>query len=109
MPVFAVPWQQQSCLKDTLALLELYRTTLNADYLQKAIQRSNQMVELFEDKEQGGYFMTASDGELLIARPKETYDGAIILRSHPADQHGLRPHPGNADTGVHSLYSSWIQ
>lgn len=61
----------------TLALLELYRTTLNADYLQKAIQRSNQMVELFEDKEQGGYFMTASDGELLIARPKETYDGAI--------------------------------
>ena len=61
----------------TLALLELYRTTLNADYLQKAIQRSNQMVELFEDAEQGGYFMTASDGELLIARPKETYDGAI--------------------------------
>ena len=61
----------------TLSLLELYRTTLNADYLQKAIQRSNQMVELFEDKEQGGYFMTASDGELLIARPKETYDGAI--------------------------------
>lgn len=61
----------------SLALLELYRTTLNADYLQKAIHRANQMVELFEDKEQGGYYMTASDGELLIARPKETYDGAI--------------------------------
>ena len=61
----------------TLALLELYRTTLDAECLQKAIHRANQMVELFEDKEQGGYFMTASDGELLIARPKETYDGAI--------------------------------
>lgn len=61
----------------TLALLELYRTTLNADYLQKAIHRANQMMELFEDKEQCGYFMTASDGEMLIARPKETYDGAI--------------------------------
>lgn len=61
----------------TLALLELYRTTLDADYLQKAIHRANQMVELFEDKEQDGYFMTASDGELLIARPKETNDGAI--------------------------------
>ena len=35
------------------------------------------MVTLFEDSEQGGYFMTASDGEQLIARPKETYDGAI--------------------------------
>jgi len=60
-----------------LALLELYRTTLNADYLSEAIHRAEQMAELFEDKEQGGYFMTASDGELLIARPKETYDGAI--------------------------------
>lgn len=61
----------------SLALLELYRTTLDAEYLQKAIHRAEQMVELFEDKEQGGYFMTASDGEPLIARPKETYDGAI--------------------------------
>lgn len=60
-----------------LALLELYRTTLDADFLQNAISRANQMVEYFEDKEQGGYFMTASDGEQLIARPKETYDGAI--------------------------------
>lgn len=60
-----------------LALLELYRTTLDADFLQNAISRANQMVEYFEDKEQGGYFITASDGEQLIARPKETYDGAI--------------------------------
>lgn len=60
-----------------LALLELYRTTLDADFLQNAISRVNQMVEYFEDKEQGGYFITASDGEQLIARPKETYDGAI--------------------------------
>ena len=61
----------------TLALLELYRTTLDVDYLQEAIRRAEQMVKLFEDPEQGGYFMTASDGEQLIARPKETYDGAI--------------------------------
>ena len=60
-----------------LAMLELYRTTFDADFLQNAISRANQMVEYFEDKEQGGYFMTASDGEQLIARPKETYDGAI--------------------------------
>lgn len=60
-----------------LALLELYRTTLDADFLQNAISRVNKMVEYFEDKEQGGYFITASDGEQLIARPKETYDGAI--------------------------------
>ena len=60
-----------------LGLLELYRSTLDAAYLEKAIHRAEQMVELFEDSERGGYFMTASDGETLIARPKETYDGAI--------------------------------
>lgn len=60
-----------------LALLELYRATFDAKYLQAAIHRAKQMVELFEDKNKGGYFMTAFDGEQLIARPKETYDGAM--------------------------------
>lgn len=60
-----------------LALLELYRATFDAGYLKEAVRRAKQMVELFEDRETGGYFMTASDGEKLIARPKETYDGAI--------------------------------
>ena len=60
-----------------LALLELYRVTFDAKYLQAAIHRAKQMVELFEDKANGGYFMTAYDGEQLIARPKETYDGAM--------------------------------
>jgi uncharacterized protein YyaL (SSP411 family) len=60
-----------------LGLLELYRCTLDASYLEKAIHRVEQMTELFEDSEQSGYFMTASDGETLISRPKETYDGAI--------------------------------
>ena len=60
-----------------LALLELYRVTFDAKYLQCALHRAQQMVELFEDKNKGGYFMTAFDGEQLIARPKETYDGAI--------------------------------
>ena len=60
-----------------LGLLELYRCTLDTAYLGKAIHRAKQMEDLFEDQENSGYFMTASDGELLIARPKETYDGAI--------------------------------
>ena len=60
-----------------LGLLELYRSTLDVTYLERAIHRADQMAELFEDLERGGYFITASDGETLIARPKETYDGAI--------------------------------
>ncbi|MGN1015668.1 MAG: thioredoxin domain-containing protein [Faecousia sp.] len=60
-----------------LALLELYRVTFDVKFLQSAIHRAEQMVELFEDKQNGGFYMTASDAEQLIARPKETYDGAM--------------------------------
>ena len=61
----------------SLALLELYRITMDAEYLKQAVFRARQMMELFEDKENGGYFMTAFDSEALITRPKEVYDGAI--------------------------------
>lgn len=60
-----------------LALLELHQITLDVKYLQCSLHRAKQMEELFEDKKNGGYYMTAFDGEQLIARPKETYDGAM--------------------------------
>lgn len=60
-----------------LALLELYGVTFNADFLTRAVCYAKQMTELFEDKENGGYFINAYDAEQLIARPKELYDGAI--------------------------------
>lgn len=59
-----------------LALLSLYRVSLDAEYLKAAIRRAEQIVKLFED-EKGGYFMYAHDAEALISRPKELYDGAI--------------------------------
>jgi uncharacterized protein YyaL (SSP411 family) len=60
-----------------LALLALYRATFDAGYLNQALLRAEQMVRLFEDETQGGYFLTAHDAEKLIARPKELYDAAI--------------------------------
>lgn len=60
-----------------LASLALYQTTFEPVYLKEAILRAHQVLELFEDKKAGGYYLTASDAEELIARPKETYDGAI--------------------------------
>lgn len=60
-----------------LALLELYRATYQPFYLADAVRVAGQMMDLFEDQENGGYFLTAKDAETLIARPKETYDGAI--------------------------------
>ncbi|MBO5069610.1 MAG: thioredoxin domain-containing protein, partial [Roseburia sp.] len=60
-----------------LALCGLYEMTYEPAYLKEASLRAEQMLTFFEDKEQGGYYLTASDAETLIARPKETYDGAI--------------------------------
>lgn len=61
----------------SLALLELYRTTLDANYLKQAIFRASQIADLFEDETNGGFFLDAYDAEKLITRPKELYDGAI--------------------------------
>lgn len=59
------------------ALLELYRATWDAGYLDKAIRISGQMIRFFSDPEGSGFYLYASDSEQLISRPKETYDGAI--------------------------------
>lgn len=60
-----------------LGLLELYGITFDPEYLQEAIHWAEVMMVLFADKEKGGCFITATDAERLIARPKETYDGAM--------------------------------
>lgn len=69
------------CLDDyayyALALLELYQTTWEPAYLDKAIRIGRQMTALFSDSENGGFYLYGRDSEQLISRPKETYDGAL--------------------------------
>jgi uncharacterized protein YyaL (SSP411 family) len=59
------------------ALLELYKSTYELDYLQQALKIARQMLEQFGDCDTGGLFFYGKDSEQLINRPKETYDGAI--------------------------------
>ena len=59
------------------ALLKLYQATFQVSYLEGAVMCSKQMVDLFFDKEEGGFYLYAKDSESLIGRPKETYDGAV--------------------------------
>lgn len=58
-------------------LLELYETTFDVGYLRKALELNRQMLDLFRDEEKGGLFFYGKDGEELLTRPKEIYDGAI--------------------------------
>ncbi len=59
------------------ALLDLYESTQAVFWLEKALALDRILEERFEDKTQGGFFMTADDHEQLIAREKPNYDGAV--------------------------------
>ncbi|MDR3602129.1 MAG: thioredoxin domain-containing protein [Desulfosporosinus sp.] len=58
-------------------LLELYSACGKPHYLQMALQLQNELERIFLDEEGGGYYLTGSDAEELLFRPKETYDGAL--------------------------------
>lgn len=57
-------------------LIELYEATFNTFYLQKALELNDDMIKLFWDFKDGGFYFYGSDSEKLISRPKEVYDGA---------------------------------
>lgn len=59
------------------ALLEIYDATFNLDYLKRAGEYAQIMCDRFFDEKEGGFYLYSDDGEQLISRPKEVYDGAI--------------------------------
>ena len=56
-----------------LGLFALYQATGDERWYRSAEHLTKTMVSLFADAD-GGFFATASDGEALIARPKNTHD-----------------------------------
>jgi uncharacterized protein YyaL (SSP411 family) len=61
----------------TNALVDLYQATFDARWLRESVLLADEMKRLFWDGENGGFFMTPRDGEELLLRPKQIYDGAI--------------------------------
>jgi uncharacterized protein YyaL (SSP411 family) len=59
------------------AYVEMYESTLNLAYLDKAKRLTKEMIDLFWDQQDGGFFFTGKDNEELLIRQKEAYDGAI--------------------------------
>lgn len=59
------------------ALLELYAADFDPSCLSEACRLADLMRDLFGDAGRGGFFLYASDGERLIGRPKEVYDGEM--------------------------------
>jgi hypothetical protein len=57
-------------------LIELYEASFEVKYLKYAIELNNDMIEHFWDTN-GGFYFSADDGEVLLTRQKEFYDGAV--------------------------------
>jgi len=58
-------------------LIELHLAGQSARYLEEALRLNNIFMDHFRDKDHDGFFFTADDGEELLVRNKELYDGAI--------------------------------
>jgi len=56
------------------AYIELYESTYDLNYLQKAKLLMDDMIKLFWDETNGGFYYTGSDSEKLIMRDKEIFD-----------------------------------
>ena len=61
----------------TFGLIELFLSTMNAEYLDMSLKMIKSLNEYFLDDENGAYFTSPSDGEKLPIRMKEGHDGAI--------------------------------
>ncbi|MGK9369123.1 thioredoxin domain-containing protein [Melioribacter sp. Ez-97] len=57
------------------ASLELYKTTLNEEYLLKALELNELLSEKLEDKSEGGYYFNSPGGDSI--KVKDAYDGAV--------------------------------
>jgi uncharacterized protein YyaL (SSP411 family) len=72
--------KHRGCLDDHAfleqAFLDLYESTFDPAWLERALEIDDILANYFEDKDDGGFFMTASNHESLIAREKPGHDNA---------------------------------
>ncbi|MCB9757467.1 MAG: thioredoxin domain-containing protein [Candidatus Omnitrophica bacterium] len=71
-------------------LLDLFEYSFDPQYFKQAVRLNQEMMDLFWDENSGGLFLTPKDGEQLIFRPKEVYDGAVPSGNSLAAHHFLR-------------------
>ena len=58
-------------------LLELYEATFEVRYLETSLDLNRDFLQHFWDGDNGGFYSTPDDGEELLLRQKEIYDGAV--------------------------------
>ena len=84
-------------------LLELHQTTFEPRWLRAALDLNATMRQHFEDTEHGGFFLSPDDGEALLVRQKEYYDGAIPSGNSVAYWNNLRLGRLTGQTGLEDV------
>ena len=81
------------------ALTHLYEATFDVQWLERAEELCDAMIELFWDPADGIFYDTGSDQEALIVRPRDTFDNAQPCGSSAASLALLRcaEFTGNVD------------
>jgi uncharacterized protein YyaL (SSP411 family) len=86
----AIPANLQDYAFFIAALLDLYEASFNPQWIKKAIQLNEAMIEMFRDKADGGFYFNASGETELIVSIKEAYDGPTPSGNSIAAQNLLR-------------------
>ena len=81
-------------------LIELYEATFDIEYLQDAVSWNKLFIDRFWDENNGGLFFTPDDGEELLVRMKEVYDGAVPSGNSVAMLNFIRLGRMTADTDL---------
>jgi len=84
-------------------LIELYEAVGDVRYLQASLDLTEQAVTHFWDEAGGGFYMAPDDGETLIVRSKDVYDGAIPSGNSVMAQNLLRLGRATAQKRYESL------
>lgn len=72
------------------ASIELYESTFQPDYFQKAIDWNAQFIEDYWDAENGGFYLSVIDEDQVYGRQKQIFDGAIPSSNSVAMHNLLR-------------------
>jgi len=72
------------------AMLTLYETTADVTWFTNARALADRLIELFSDRDRGGFFQAGSDAETLVVRAKDVYDNAVPSGNSAAAESLLR-------------------
>jgi hypothetical protein len=72
------------------AMLTLYETTADVTWFTAGRAVADRLIELFADRDRGGFFQTGSDAETLVVRAKDLYDNAVPSGNSAAAESLLR-------------------